>query len=356
MKSNKAWMLVLAAALAAIVVAAPATASAANWTKNGNELTSQLAWYEGTTPLADDETRTLSASGSFSFNSGASCTQADISAILVGGPGEAAGITEFAIDPSSCTVTGTLKNMGCDKVTSVTYNAPNGAALLVPQGEDVLAITNTLSLTFKFSGTGFCGYTPSATLSGSNAIATLDDSEEIGNLTFSGALSNSLFKVSDGIGGTVTADPAGAYGVDTAHSVELDGYLEFGLGGCAVDGRLALDPGSTGRVTEVNWSECTGHHIYNGCTITKMTTNGSPWTATDNGSTISISGVSFTMSYECPYPVGKGSRTFSGELTATPDKTSAISSTTLSGTLSAEGFNPSAVGSLDWSPAGVYGL
>jgi hypothetical protein len=71
-----------------------------------------------------------------------------------------------------------------------------------------------------------------------------------------------------------------------------------------------------------------------------------PWSVTDTGSTIKIAAASITFNYtSC-------SRGGSGELVATPDKTSAISSTVLSGTLSGRAWS----GSLSWTPAGVYGL
>lgn len=354
---RRASLLAFAAAIA-MAFAIPAIASAANWKKNGSELSSQLAWYEGTTPIAEGDTETLSASGSFNFSAGANCSDVDVSAILVGGANEAAGITEFAVNPSSCTVVGTLKSLGCTKVTSVTYNMPNGAATLAPQSNGTLAIANTFSLTYKLSGSGFCSSVSSVTISGNGAIATPDNGKSIGSLTFSGTLSSTL-GASVAVSGSVAASPAGAFGVDTAHSVALDGDFDIALADCSIDARLALDPGSTGRVTALDWdgTYCpTGGFLWSqNCTVTGFDANGLPWVATDEGTKIKLSGVSVSLDYKCPNG-NHGPLIFGGDLTLTPNKASAISSTTLSGTLNAGGIYVSTVGTWNWSPASVFGL
>lgn len=347
-------MLVLAAALVAAVFAVPATASAANWKQNGNELSSQLSWYEGKAPLSVGAEKTLNASGSFNFSGGANCSKAEVSALLVGGPGEAAGITKFSVDPSSCSLVGTLKSVGCTKVNSVTYNTPNGAALLVPKGGGVLAITNTLSLTYAVSGSSFCNAISPVTISGNNAIATMDNSQSIGNLTFSGTLGSTLAG-SVVVSGGVAPSPAGAFGVDTAHSVALTGVINFALGECGVDGRIGLDPGSSGRVTKMDLTGCIGAGYYSKCKVTAASAGSLPWTATDEGSTIRISGIDFTVKYDCGWP-SNPTRHFTGELTATPNNASAISTTMLTGTLAADGESMGTNGIWYWNPAGVYGL
>jgi hypothetical protein len=190
-------------------------------------------------------------------------------------------------------------------------------------------------------------------------VGTPDNSGAISSLAQSGTGSSSLGGSVNYGGGELTplsVTPAAKYGIIGAtRNVAVSGNLQWNSenGGiaCTVDGNLALEAGDEGKVTSLDWSNCKPSGAYAFCgSVASVTSNSLPWSVVDQGATIQITGVDFTVNNGC-------SDTFTGELTATPDNASAISSTSLSGTLLRNGsVNTMWSGSLNWTPSGVFGL
>lgn len=358
-------MLTLAfAAMVAIALAVPALASA-NWTENGKELSGSQQWSKDGAPL--NEAGVLSLAGPFGWsspNGGIQCSSATGSITLNAGSG-AGQLTELTVDPSSCKITGGFVFFGCQKITSVSAALPSGVTATESGGVRKIVISGA-AINYKLEGTEGCQIAmPEMTVSG-DIVATPDNGGSISTLTLSGTASyfaHSGGKVTFSGKGNFSAasplsvSPAAKYGIIPSAFVSVSGTAGFtspdGSLTCSVNGTLTLKPGTEGQITSLNWSSCSfsGAMVFAcGGTSATVTSNSLPWTIVNQGSSIKIANVQLSIK-------GTGCSTVaSGELIATPNKASAISSTSLSGTLSTFGANRAWSGSLNWTPAGVYGL
>lgn len=145
-------------------------------------------------------------------------------------------------------------------------------------------------------------------------------------------------------------------------TVEFTGHAAF-TGGVTCDPVVAhviLKPGNMGTVTsfgpEGNVTEVcktTGTLAALGCTIHTVTPENLPWTVDVNATNFTITGVKIKNGFSnCVFPTV----TIQGDVTATPDNASSISSVALSGTLNSELGEVGVEGSLGASPAGTYGI
>jgi hypothetical protein len=345
-------MLLAMAAIAAAAFVLPAVASAADWKKNGVTISNpEVQWADNGAPLTTETSATLG--GSFSFSGGVNCTTVNGKMTLE--PGYGTGrLTEFTMSPGSCVTTGTLKALGCTKVTAVVGTLPR--AYFAINNTRALKILNA-QFTYSLEGGKFCP--TEVTISG-DIIATPDNSKSISTLTFSGEVSSTLgTKVT--AGGTVTLSPAARYGIISTETVNLTGGISYSGGvSCNVTGGLVLEPGSKGSIYDMKWGSCgfSGTFAALGCTsVTSVTPENMPWAIENTGSKIQITNMNYTMHFAgssfCPKEF-----ILKGSPTATPDKTSAISSTNLEGWMKSNlGGSEYAISStLNWSPAATYGL
>lgn len=353
MRTIRTMMLLALAAIAAVAFAIPAVASA-NWNESGVAITEsvgkmQTQWSKEGTPLTSEATITLG--GSLNHGGGADCTAT--SGALTLNPGSTGGVTEFAIVPSSCTVTSSMRALGCTKVASVSANSLPWSVKAVETGGNRNLEIEGVSLTYKYEGTSLCSKGITGTLSG-NATAIPNNSGSISSLSLSGTMMHGGTKVA--VSGTQIVKPAGQYGI-TSHvvgGIALNGTVSAAGGfNCPLSGQLILEPGTKGKVGSMEQGACglTGANQLCGGGA-EMTPVGMPWAVQDQAANIKIN-VEFllNMGPKC------GIATYKGELLATPDKTTEISNTILSGKLtSSGGTNYTTAGNLGWNPAGKYGL
>ena len=149
-------------------------------------------------------------------------------------------------------------------------------------------------------------------------------------------------------------------GLEENASVTFTGTAQFNTGTAGihcttVHVKATLEPGSTGKITSFEGTHCTGIGGLAGATAT-TTPTGLPWTihANANGS-ITITGVHIdnAITPSPPFPPGA---TIFGNVTATPNNSSAISSVELSGTVETSVGPAQVSGTLEASPAGTYGI
>jgi len=343
--------IVLAAALCALAaLALPAIASASNWKKNGNELTqTEMQWAREGMPLTSEAN--VSFGGSFNVAGGLNC---EVLGQISLEPGYGTGrVKSFILPGGWCKITGTLQALGCTSVTSATATLP--VAYFIghfAEGKKALSILNN-KITYVLAGGESC---PKEVVMTGSLKATPDSETAIKSLTFSGELESNVAGVSGAASGSVSIlSSIGTFGFMSAEAVNLSGSLDYILASCSANSQIVLDPGSTGKVVSFSLSSCVGKSFWNGCTITSTSANGLPWTARDEGTTVKLEGVNFTATVSCgggsPGPVK-----FTGDLNLNPNKASAISSTTISGWLKGASSEWSTSGSLNWSPAAVFGL
>lgn len=337
--------LLICAAAVAMAFAMPAVASASNWTKNGVAI-SGLQWSKGGTPLgAEGGSIAISGGLKLTGSIGTLDCQASGSASLSGNSGSGQ-LTELTISPASCTLGGLLKP--CTETKSITANSlPWSINAAGTAAAPTIAI-NGVSITYTL----FCGGETLPLKFTGKLTATPNKATAISSLSLSGTLSSASGNVS--ASGTQAVSPAGTYGIiNQQEAVAVKGSLgwtgSLGSTNCQVTGSMILEAGSEGKVTSLAASEChsTGL-ITSSCGSGGSMTPSTPWTLVDNGTSIAIKNVSIAS---CGF-----TNPFLGELTATPDKTSAISSTSLTGTLNSGGINVAWSGTLNWTPAGVFGL
>ncbi len=360
MRSIRTMLLLAATAALAVAFIVPAAASASSWTEKGTKLTDGgLRWAKNGTSITSKAALGLQGKISFSSTSLGSVTCEDKATLNVE-PGGKANVSGFEAAPSSCELTGFLQAVCAGGVTAVTPKSQPWNATITEQ--QTIAVSG-VNIAFSFKGGIFCPTEViySGTLTGTPMFSpssikyvsfagTVEAKDSAGNPLGSAAAS-----------GTPSVSPSGEYGIITVSAVALSGSLgwasgEDGAMTCPSNsGTLVLEPGSEGKVTAFNWGACslTGSIAEICNSVTSVTSNSLPWKATDQGSSIKLSNISFTVSYS-------GSKckpeTFTGELTATPNNKSAISSTSISGSLSTGVINRNWSGSLKWNPAGVYGL
>jgi hypothetical protein len=337
MKSIRTMLLF---AVAAAVLAVPATASAANWKKEGKEL--GLHWtQEGSLELEGD----LSW-GSHAGNVSCPVT-GDVSLSGETG-GEISDMTVTSI--GGCNADGEIASQCTgDSVTSIDIDDSIPITPKEVASEWVIDVSS-FWIVYQLEG-GPCDEAFDAFIVSGAQIATPDNSGAISSLDLSGPLKWSGFKGGqiDYAWGTSSFDvsPAGEYGITNERNVDVEGNIrwdsqDMGSVNCSLDGTFVLEAGSTGQFISTP-SGCTGTSAIYG-TCTGLTTN-SP-TLINDGTHITIQSIELTGTGQaCNLSV-------SGNLRATPDRTGAISSVALSGTLGGRPWT----GTLNWTPAGVYGL
>jgi len=359
MKSVKIMLLL---ALSSAALAVPTMASASIWTKEGVQtpFNEYPAWSDEGAPL--DEATSISLSGTFKFSSavagGIQCTlstSGTLTPVLYG------QITSASISAPSCTTSGPLATCKVDSTSM--GSLPWDSTATEKSGVKSISVTG-VSITYKLVSAkgGACGVTPEVTLTG-GFTATPDNSLAMTTLTPSGTMKVGSSNVT--MSGSLGVTPSGKLGIITlkeTHEVELNGSLGYtsaleGGVNCPVAGTIALVGGTNeGAITALAWDaeKCTLSGPKATCgKVTSVTTNSLPWSVVNEGTSIKINVGQFTINYSncAPQSFAKG------ELTATPDKVSAISSTAISGQFETGGGGlRSATGSLNWTPAGVYGL
>jgi hypothetical protein len=361
MRSIKTMLLL---AIAATALAVPAAASATQWTESGSPLTEPLRWTDGGAALAGEQSIALEGPIKFSnaTTGGVECTLTASGILAAGTEGV---LDTISISPGSCKLNGAQKTT-CASVTSVAVAAfwPLEAVEKTP---GVRTMTVKMSaITYKFQplegeAGNFC--VKQLELTGATITATPDNAKSISSVTFSGAMPAVKYN-SFNTTGTPAVKPAAKFGIARAeHVVALAGNINFNnisMGGveCAVNGSLTLRPGEKGEVTSMSSKA-------GGCVVSgpRLTECGSPATAvfkelpwsvsTTATKTINIAKFPFEIQF------GKGCMPWnlSGEMIATPNNTSAIASTALSGTLTSAYLGPQKwTGSLSWTPSGLYGI
>jgi hypothetical protein len=351
MRSIRTAALLAAAALVAVAFAVPAVASAANWKQNGQEV-SGLTWTQEGLTLASSGN--LALSGTTTLQSGALGTISCPTTVNLSlSPGNGGGqLTEFVATPSGCKLGGLLKSI-CTKVTAMTMTEPVPVTAKEVSGKTVIASNEAFSFLVKIEGAG-C---PESWLFVGKLNATPDSTSGIGSVALGGEFETYYYSGGEfhtGFGkvaatGTLSASPAGKYGISAQRLVKVTGSVEraSGLEGvtCAVTGTIALEPGSSGKLLSLSNAGPCGIGWCNPSSINV----GTPWTLSNTGSAIKATGVSWSGS-GC---VG----TISGvETTMSVDKTSAISSTSFSFETKVFGINHKYNGTLNWNPAGIFGL
>jgi hypothetical protein len=319
-------------AMAALVV----PAASASWTKNGAPVGEfqQPYWTGGEGPA--------SISGSFNFSGGASCENASGSVDFASNE-----VKGFAIPAAGCKTVGTLRSLGCTSVKSITSAAQPLFAPVISGSSRYVNVG--VNLTYLFEGGAFC---PKEVKISGVAKGTPDNFAQISSLTLSGNLSSSVAGISSAVTGTLNLAPVTQYGIKGTTQVALNGNFGFTYASCKASAGLGFGEGGLANIETFDWSECGGGGQFLGCAVT-VTSKDLPWAVQNTGTTVKITNMKVTETVTgCAY---KGSYNFSGPVTLTPDKASAISSTTGSGNLSG-GLTGAVSGSLGWSPAGVYGL
>lgn len=361
MRSIKSMMLLAVAVLALTAIAAPALASASNWKRNGEEF-SGLVWSQ--------EGSTLESGGTLNLNGRIAIVNSTLGGIDCPASGTGSlnansgsgQLSSISITASGCKLSGAWKAV-CKEVSSVTAGTPWSLSATEKGGKKVISVV--MSVSYQMAG-GECAGTPPYVVMG-EATATPDNGASIGSVTLSGSLPAYFFyggelhpegKATLTQPSVLSVEPSGKYGITNQRTVKISGqvgWIDPLLGGatCQVTGTIALEPGSQGKLLSLvksgtctssglNWSNC-GHP-------TGVSAGVTPWTLTDQGTAIGMAGMSITFDYASCH------ETSTGELPMSVNKTSAISSSSFEGLLSAGGLKRSWSGSFNWTPAGVYGL
>jgi subtilisin family serine protease len=146
---------------------------------------------------------TITAEGPLKITNGSTSIQCSVKAKATLTPASSAQVSEFTPNTGTCALTGFYKEFKCT-VTSITPNSLPWAAAATEKAGVRSIVVEKASLTYKFSGSPFCGeFTTTGTLA-----ATPDKAAEMSNLSISGGLSG-LWSAS----GTLALTPAGKYGM-----------------------------------------------------------------------------------------------------------------------------------------------
>ncbi len=346
----------LPVALVVVVMAAmfASAASAAEWKREGKPLNETYQWFKGGKALSG-ESGTLNLSGTFAWTlpgtsawGGYSCPA---SGKMTANPGTSGTLSEFQLDGANCKGTGWMQFC---KVYSVTTTAPTE----ITATKDRTVQTGSIGIIYKTEAGPWC-FGEVFVLG--TFTATPNKSGEISSFSLSGSpmvyFPKETFRGNASLSGsTLNVSPAGEYGIDVQDDVALSGNLTWtdGLGtiSCPYTATTVLQSGGTGQLA-MSWpSACSVSGSKTGPTVTVTST--SPWSFTNEGSTIKVGSVDLTLKYKGK--LSEWTERFTGSLTATPNNTSAISSSPLSGTLQRPAGGTSWSGSASWNPAGVFGL
>lgn len=335
----------LALAVGLLAIAALPSMASADWTTEGSELTGSTKWVDEGVPLEGGAT--VSLAGSFRFSGGIEC---EVNGSLTLEPGAKGQVTEFSADPEGCTPAETLANV-CQEVTSMSPKGlPWSAEAVETKGGWQVQLSG-VETEYGLKGGIFC---PAKMALSGDLTATPDDRRSIASLDLSGPVSTSYG--SQEVEGSLSVSPAGRYGVvDDGGSIGASGTLAFNGGvSCSVDAGLLLEPGTSGLMNEIAWSDCKlTESLASTCSkVTKVVASDFPWTIHDTGSAIEVQSVDFTYYLEggpfCP-----SARGYTGHIVLEPDSSEAMQSFSIGGELS--GSVP--YGELEiTSGSGSYGL
>jgi hypothetical protein len=360
MRSIKIMLLI---AMAAMALAAPTMASASVWTEKGVPLGAgdggkAPAWTNEGELLG--EATSISLNGTYKFTGIGGDTGCTLSAGGTLSPGGSGQITSASISALSCTTGGPIASCKVDSTS--TAGLPWGLTATEKSGVKSISATG-VSITYKLVGSkgGAC-VLPEITVTG-GFTATPDDSLAIKNLALSGTMKTKT-GTNVTVSGSQSVTPSGKLGIAYEYwgrEVALDGNLVYTnvneVVNCPVDGTIVLVGGTNeGAITDLAWDAegCSvgGAFSVQCGNVTSVKNSLMPWPVYDEGSAIRISEFPIRVNFsKC------GSKTFKGELTATPNNKYAISSTSIWGILeTGSGGKQSWGGSLSWTPAGVYGL
>jgi hypothetical protein len=359
MRSIKKMLLLGAAALMVAAFVAPAAASASNWTKNGVELQGYTWSQEGKT-LEGSGSLALSGTAKFGLGGGLGAVECPLSAGASLQAEKSGKLSEVVISPAGCKATGYIAPY-CTVSSVSAPSQPWGVGIAESAGKPVISTNAEVTLLLHFSGSE-CP--PNWMLTGKLSMSP-DKADAIGSVSLSGTFQTYIeekgtyLKIGPGpASGTLSASPAGKYGITKQRTVAVTGNLgwedtAYGSMNCAVAGTIALEPGSEGKLTALKTTSCEFvGYIKFLCGNLPVTFNSLPWTVVDQGSSIAIKGISISVwsggcGFEAP---------FLGELQATPNSQTAVSYTNLSGTLKTGLTSMKWTGKLNWTPAETYGL
>jgi hypothetical protein len=358
MRSIRTMLLLAITATLAVAFAVPPVASAYNWTSEGEELKpAQLRWAEDGEVIGSKE-GSLSLSGPLRLEGDIGTIECSMNATISLDPYGAGAQLEELKAAANCQSSGLMKEVCKGKAEFDSASDLPLEVALVGEGGSRAAVISGTNLTYDlYNADG----SPCFSLEyyAEELIATPNDSESTGSVTWSGVLHDVGGEST--ASGTMTASPSGKYGITTTNTAQVSGTLgwigDSGSASCPVAATVELEGWSNkGQLKDLHaipgpeTGECKSGGIgYVGCgQITSMTSPG-PWTIYDEGTYISIPKAEVKIGFQyC-------SDSFVGELQATPDVEEAISSTSLEGTLALGGENVHWSGELDWTPAGRFG-
>ncbi len=358
MRSIKTMLLL---AIAAMALAVPASASAAQWTESGTPITEPLQWTNGGSTLTGEQSISLEGPMKLTHaaTGGVECTMTAAGILVAGTEGV---FYENSINPASCKLNGLLKTT-CSKVTSATVsNWWPVEAVEKTAGVRTMAITLG-KITYNMQPIEGNPNCPAQfETSGGTITATPDNAKSISSVSLSGTVPHVGLPANLIVSGALPVKPAAKFGINRQENiVTLSGGIKWSnaaFGGieCSASGSLTLRPGEKGEITALSFP---GECVLSGarkteCGTAKIVAKELPWAVSLTASkTINITKFPFEVQF------GNGCKawTFSGAMLATPNNTSAIASTTLGGTLSSPQIGAQTwTGSLSWTPSGKYGI
>jgi hypothetical protein len=353
MRSIRTAALLAATALIAVALVVPAVASASNWKLNGAEIKKGLTWTQDGVTL-EGGAGTLGLSGTMTLKSDelgdVSCP---VSANVSLSPTSANGqLKEFSASISKCKLAGLMASLcGENGLTSFTLaSQPVGVTANEAGGKKVISTPNEVTFAAQLGSCLSLSYKGKLTM-------TPNSSSAIGSVALSGVFGayapiegkDELIAYADA-SGTLNASPSGKFGISDKRLLKVSGSIEriseFEGISCPVSGVISLDPeSSAGQLVSLsNSGACAGTPS---CLPGSLSI-GSPWTLTDTGSAIQATNVSITGN--C---MGAGG----AEMTMSVNSTTAISTASFDANLkSVFGGTQRYKGTLNWTPAGVYGL
>jgi hypothetical protein len=355
MRSIKTMLLLAFTALTAVAFTVPAMASASNWKQNGEELNGYTWSQEGKTL---ESTGSLGLSGTIKFPAiVGGRIECPLSATASLEPARSGKLSAVAVSAAGCKMTGSIAQV-CSSVSAATTSAQPWSVSVTESGGKPVITSGEVSFFLTVSGSKEC---PQNWRYTGKLTATPNDASAISSVSLSGAFKAYIdsggtptYLGFEGMSGTLNASPAGKYGISKQRTVAVSGNLgwesgTYGTMDCPITGTVVLSPGSEGQLTSLSAGTCqTAGWIKTMCGSSGLTFNSTP-ALLDQGATIAVKGMSVSVTCAFGAP-------FTGDLVATPDSTSGVSYTSLSGTLNSEGINMKWSGKLNWAPAGVYGL
>lgn len=356
--------MMLLAVLAALALVIPAAASASQWVESGTPITEPLEWTDGGTTLTGEQAISLEGPIKFSnaTSGGVECSYVASGTLSAGSEGV---LSEFApISLGGCKLNGAAKT-SCLSVTSATIYSwwPLEVAEKSAGVHSMTIKMGKIVFTFQ-PKEGEAGKLCPAQieLTGGSITATPDNEKSMSSVSLTGPVSGGKLG-NFNTTGTLAVKPAARFGAVRRENVAaLSGSIRYsnaswGSVECAVTGSLTLRPGEKGEVTAMS-SKAGSCGVSGVALITECGSTATavfkelPWSVSITASkAINIAKFPFEVQFSkgCIWKMN-------GEMLATPNNTSAIASTTLSGTLTGEPFPMKWTGSLNWSPSGKYGI